>query len=182
MFMRRTIICLITALFIAGCGFHLRGRVPLSATLSVIAVETGDTRLRTRVVEGLETSGASVVTDSTQAKAVLKIHDVQYERKVRSIDSRGKANGYTLIYTVRYTVTRQDGSEVRKAVPIRLERDFNFDSAQVLQKEREETALRRDMEKDMAQRILRQLSTIAGRGVTRPVVAQQHLPTVVLSG
>jgi outer membrane lipopolysaccharide assembly protein LptE/RlpB len=102
-----------------------------------------------------------VVADPAMAKALIKLYGVEYERRVRSIDSRGKVNGYTLIYTVRFSVTRQDGAELRKDEPIQLERDFNFDSDQVLQAEGEERALREDMEKDMAQRIMRQLSTIA---------------------
>lgn len=151
---------LIVSFLVSGCGFHLRGRLPISDALSVIAVDSGDAELRARMVEALETAGASIVVDKDAAKAVLKLHDISYKRKVRSIDTRGKVNGYTLTYSLKYTVTNKGGKNLRKSVPIRIERDFNFDSDQVLQKESEERVLREDMLDDISQRIIRQLSTI----------------------
>ncbi len=161
--MRAFIIGFVLAGLVAGCGFHLRGKVPLSDTMSVIAVESSDTALRAEMVEALESAGASVVRDAAAAKSVLKLHDIEFERRVRSIDTRGKVNGFTLIYRVKYTVTGPNGDDLRKSVPLRLERDFNFDSTQVLQKETEELELRDDMVKELARRIIRQLSTIAAR-------------------
>jgi len=46
-----------------------------------------------------------------------------------------------------------------------IRRDIDFDPDQVLQKEDEEFSLRRDMEREMSQRILRQLSTIVKWGL-----------------
>ncbi len=167
MVMRFLAVWLIAGILISGCGFHLRGKIPLSESLSLVAVESSDNSLRQEMIEALEGAGASVVEDAAAARAVLKLHDIKYERNVRTLDTRGKVNGYRLIYSVRYTVTGQDGAELRKSTPLRLERDFNFDSNQLLQTENEERVLREDMIRDMAQRIIRQLSTIAN--LTTPV-------------
>lgn len=167
MVMRFIALWLIAGILIGGCGFHLRGNIPLSETLSLVAVESDDNSLQQEMIEALEGAGASVVGDAAAAKAVLKLHDITYERVVRSLDTRGKVNGYRLIYSVSFTVTGQDGAEIRKSRPLRVERDFNFDSNQLLQTENEERALREDMVRDMAQRIIRQLATIASR--TSPV-------------
>lgn len=160
---RFLVVWLLAGILISGCGFHLRGNLPLSDTLSLVAVESSDSALRQEVVEALEGAGAAVVEDAVAARAVIKLHDITYQRNVRTLDTRGKANGYTLVYSVKYSVTGQDGAELRKAKALRMERDFNFDSNQLLQAENEERVLREDMVKDMAQRIMRQLSTIASR-------------------
>ncbi len=161
MVMRFLAVWLFAGILISGCGFHLRGNIPLSETLLLVAVESSDSTLRQEMIEALEGAGASVVDDAAAARSVLKLHDINYERKVRTLDTRGKVNGYRLVYSVKYTVTGQDGVELRKSTPLRLERDFNFDSNQLLQTENEERVLREDMIRDMAQRIIRQLSTIA---------------------
>ncbi len=163
MVMRSIAVGLCVGILISGCGFHLRGNLPLSEKLLLIAVESSDSSLRQEMIEALEGAGASVVGNPATARSVLKLHDVSYERKVRTLDTRGKVNGYRLVYSVRYTVTGQDGTELRTSKPLRLERDFNFDSSQLLQTENEERVLREDMTRDMAQRIIRQLSTIASR-------------------
>lgn len=163
MVMRSLAVSLIAGILISGCGFHLRGNLPLSDTLKLVAVESSDNALRQEMIEALENAGASVLEDAATARAVIKLHDVQYQRNVRTLDTRGKVNGYRLVYIVRYSVTGQDGTELRKSKQLRLERDFNFDSNQLLQAENEEQVLREDMIKDMAQRIMRQLSTIASR-------------------
>ncbi len=158
----------------------MRGKVPLSDTMSVVAVESSDAGLRAEMVEALESAGASVVGDAAAAKSILKLHDIQYDRRVRSIDTRGKVNGYTLIYMVKYTVTGADGTELRKSVPLRLERDFNFDSTLVLQKETEELELREDMIKELARRIIRQLSTIAVNAQPRRLAEEVRRPAASL--
>jgi LPS-assembly lipoprotein len=174
MVMRFLAVWLIVGILVSGCGFHLRGKIPLSETLLLVAVESSDSGLRQEMVEALEGAGAEVIGDVAAARSVLKLHDIKYERKVRTLDTRGKVNGYRLIYSLKYTVTGQDGAELRKSRPLRLERDFNFDSNQLLQTENEERVLREDMIRDMAQRIIRQLSTIASRSA--PVRSAEITP------
>jgi len=149
---------------LSACGFALRGKLPLSETISVIAVksiETTGTALKPRMEEALRVSGATVVPDSAVAKATLDLYEVKLDRKVRTIDTRGKVTGYTLEYTVRFKVVSADGRELSNPPPMYVRRDFNFDPNQVLQKEDEERELLEQIEKEISQRILRQLVTIA---------------------
>lgn len=173
----RVLIVSILAATLAACGFHLRGRFSLSDRLSTIVVESSDVALRELLVDALETSGSTVVENPASAKAILRLVDVNYERRVRTIDSRGKVNGYLLVYSANFAVETSGGDELRGLSPISLRRDFNFDSTQVLQKEDEERDLRRDMERDMAQQIVRQLSRIAAAPTPVKHVAWQRIIT-----
>lgn len=145
---------------ISACGFHLRGQIPVPESLSVIAVQSKDRDLYQSLVEALSTSGATVVRTSSDAKALLDLHKVDFERQVLTIDDRGKVTGYRLVYRVRFRVTSAEGEKLRESNAV-ARRDFNFDPDLVLQKEIEENALREDMVLELTQTILRQLSTIA---------------------
>ena len=81
---------LLSAAVLSACGFHLRGKLPLADSIKVIAVESSDLGLRDSMVDALKGSGATVVVDPAVAKAVLDLHQVDFKRTVRTIDSRGK--------------------------------------------------------------------------------------------
>lgn len=160
MSLRVLTVLVVTALLASGCGFHLRGSIPLSDQLKVIAVEIPDREVKEEMVSALEAGGAEVVADPASARAVLDMYQVDFRRKVRTIDTRGKVTGYILRYDIRYRVVNAEGEELRDA-RMALQRDYNFDPEQILQAEEEEETLREDMVKELAQRIMRQLVTIA---------------------
>jgi LPS-assembly lipoprotein len=156
----------IAVTLLTACGFHLRGKLPLAESLQVIYVKSPNVLMRDAMADALAGTGATVVDDPEATKAaVLDLYDVSYERLVRTIDTRGKVTGYTLQYQVSFTMTSAEGEELRQAGPMVIRRDIDFDPDQVLQKEDEEFSLRRDMEREMSQRILRQLSTIVKWGL-----------------
>lgn len=171
MAVRALIQMLVAAALVTGCGFHLRGKLPLPPKLEVIAVSIEDIDFREEMVDALEASGARVV-DEAEARSVLEMYNVQFDRSVRTIDTRGKVTGYILRYDVSYRVTDDQGEELRDTT-IALQRDYNFDPEQVLQAEREEDSLREDMIEELVQRIMRQLVTIAALTIEVPVPGER---------
>lgn len=143
-----------------GCGFHLRGVVTLPASVSVVHVSSTDQALQTQVEETLRISGAKVVPQAADATAVVNIADVKFGRTVRTIDTRGKVTGYLLSYTANFNVKSTAGKTLLDSEALGVERDYNYDSTQVLAKEGEEKFLRGEMERDVAQRIVRRLASV----------------------
>lgn len=160
---RALIVLAVAAAVATGCGFHLRGKIPLSEQLEVIAVDIPDPEVKEEMVSALEASGAEVVNDPASARAVLNMYQLNFDRKVRTIDTRGKVTGYILRYDIRYRVVNAEGEELRDT-RMALQRDYNFDPEQILQAEEEEESLREDMIEELTQRIMRQLVTIAALG------------------
>lgn len=158
---------LVVISLVTGCGFHLRGQLPLPEQLKVIAVNGTDGEFTEEMVDALETSGAQVV-DEAEARALLDLYNVEFTRTVRTIDTRGKVTGYILRYDVSYRVVDDEGEELRDTT-MAMQRDYNFDPEQVLQAEQEEESLREDMVGEMVQRIMRQLVTIAGLSIEAPL-------------
>jgi LPS-assembly lipoprotein len=155
----RLILTLALCASLSACGFHLRGKLPIPDSINVIAVKSDDKELRRTLVDALSFSGATVVQSEADALALLDLRKVKYDRKVRTIDERGKVTGYILEYRVNFAVTSASGDSLRESTVV-TRRDFNFDPDLVLQAEIEEESLRQDMLSDLTQQILRQLSTI----------------------
>ncbi|MCG6872266.1 MAG: LPS assembly lipoprotein LptE [Gammaproteobacteria bacterium] len=147
---------------LAGCGFQLRGKVDLPQSVSRVNIQGGEPELRQRVEELLRFSGGELVSSAREATAVLRLRDTDYRREVSTVDSRGKATGYNLIYAVSFDLTSRTGSKLLNSQRVQSRRDYRFDSGQVLQGESEERILREDLEKDIAQQIVRRLSTVRG--------------------
>lgn len=168
---RALIQILVAAALLTGCGFHLRGKLPLPPQLEVIAVSGEDIDFREEMIDALEASGAQVV-DEADARSVLEMYNVQFNRSVRTIDTRGKVTGYILRYDVSYRVMDDQGEELRDT-SMALQRDYNFDPEQVLQAEREEASLREDMVEELVQRIMRQLVTIAALTIEVPLPGER---------
>lgn len=169
---RALIVSVVAAVLASGCGFHLRGKIPLPEKLEVIAVTTPATHaidvadVKEEMVSALEAGGAQVVSDPASARAVLDMYEVNFDRKVRTIDTRGKVTGYILRYDIKYRVVDAEGKQLRDT-HLALQRDYNFDPEQILQAEEEEDSLREDMVKELTRRIMRQLVTIGALDLDR---------------
>lgn len=146
-------------LVLQGCGFHLRGKVELSPAMERVYIEGADPVLISELKRALEFSGASMVNSAESATSAVVV-DSRYVRDVRTLDSRGLATGYRLRYDVRFTVYDPQGEQRYQSPIISLQRNFDFDATQLLQKEGEEEFLKEDMREQIVQRMLRQLSTI----------------------
>lgn len=169
MLFRVAVTLLVGATLISGCGFHLRGKVPLSDKLATVYVDGDNRQLVEALKKGLRFAGAEVATEPTEATAVLDLVEANYERKVRTVDSRGLATRYQLFYTVVFEVRDSSGETLLAQSRLRQDRDLEFDSTQLLQKVNEEEFLREDMETELVQQILRQLATVAARAHRLPV-------------
>ena len=157
--MRRTVfLLLIGTVLLSACGFHLRGKISLPPSLETVQITSPDGDLRTYLADALDFSGATVTEGD--AGALLDVVDVRFERRVRTVDSRGLATSYVLHYAVDFRVENASGATLLDTATINLKRDFNFDSTQVLEKEDEEEFLRDDMRRSAAQRIIRRVGTV----------------------
>lgn len=146
---------------VSGCGFHLRGKVALSKDLTPLAISGNDDGLVAVLKEALEFSGTPVVDSAASAQAVLRLTKSRVRRQVRTTDSRGLATAYRLHYRVRYDVLNRAGEVIVKGSRLSQSRDLDFDASQILTKEDEQRFLIEDMQREIAQNILRTLSVLA---------------------
>jgi LPS-assembly lipoprotein len=149
-----------------ACGFHLRGTgkvefPPMLSTLRVI-VENNQQQndpLLVAMKNALRTQTDVQIEDTGDAP-LLALYGERSDSQVLSVSSIGKADEYLLKYEVSFRLTGKDGKEVAESQTVRVQRDLAFDRLNVLAKEREEQELRRAMQRDAVQQILRRLSRI----------------------
>ena len=162
------LVCLSIAL--TGCGFHLRGNIPLSEEIKNMFVEAPDGTFKDKLEDILTNAGAQMSPSRDAADVVLVVKRADSSRSVGTLDERGLANSYDLAFKVTYQLLSTEGDVIRPNNRVRERRRFNFDPSLVVETETEERELQEDMEQDVALKIVRQLSTVTSR---EPISAAQ---------
>ena len=101
MYKNLTRLFVLTVIMISsGCGFYLRGQIPLPGYLDDPYIEGSSIELVQRLKVELLDLGASPKTEALNASSILELLRVSFLREVGSLDNRGKVTGYVLKYEV----------------------------------------------------------------------------------
>jgi LPS-assembly lipoprotein len=151
----------ILAASLAGCGFHLEGRNPLPESMKTAYVQAADmqTDFAQSLRKALLTSGARPPGEKRTASSVVNILKDDVVRRTLSVSAQNKPNEYEITYNVRFSVTSGD-KELLAPQDISAVRSYSFDETRLLAKEHEEAILRQAMAHDLADRVIRQLSSL----------------------
>ena len=151
------------ALLLAGCGFHLEGRVPLPQPIRQPYIEATDQQsdfvqsLRRQMV----ISGAHPVDSPDRATAVIHVLYAEPVSRVLSVSAQNRPTEYQVTYTVRFAVTA-GGRELLPPQQVSSMRSYSFDESLLLAKEHEERILQQAMGQELADIVMRRLSRVAG--------------------
>ncbi len=151
--MRRLLIYFLV-IFLAGCGFHLRGQVALPYSTVHVSGPIGS--LKTSLVRLLRSSGVRLVDRQEEAEVTLVILLDVKEKSIIALSAAGRAQEYELRERVSYRIITAAEPDL-PAGEIISQRSISFNDAQILAKESEESLLYRDMENDVVQQLLRRL-------------------------
>jgi LPS-assembly lipoprotein len=146
---------------LAGCGFHLAGRTPLPESMKTAYVQATDlqTDFAQSLRKALLTSGARPPGDKRSASSVVYIIKDDVVRRTLSVSAANQPNEYEVTYNVRFSVSSGD-KELLAPQDISETRSYSFDETKLLAKEHEEAILRQGMAHDLADRVIRQLSSL----------------------
>jgi LPS-assembly lipoprotein len=151
----------IVVLLMSACGFHLEGRTPLPDSVRTPYVQATD--LQTDFVQDLRQalmrSGAQLSMDKDKASAVVYILKDDVVRRTLSVSAQNQPNEYEVTYNVRFSVSAGD-KELLAVQDISAIRSYSFNETQLLAKEHEESILRQAMAHDLADIVMRQLSSL----------------------
>jgi LPS-assembly lipoprotein len=146
------------ALCLSACGFQLRGdpSVGLKA-LQVSAV--GPSQVAAEIRRTLATGPTRVVSNAKDAAPQLRVLQEVRDKSVATITGTGSVFEYELRLTVRYELT-VPGREIPLIAPteVSAKRLITYSAAAPTAKEVEEQLLFKDMQVDLAGRILRHIS------------------------
>lgn len=147
-----------------GCGFNLRGSgesaANLPADISPLHIQGLDQRdfLRLELEYMFVNSGIQVTDNAAEAASLLHIRSRQSDRRVQTVNSRGKALEYELRESFEFELTDGAGNVRVPAQSLELAQIYTNRGKQVLGGQREENYLREDMWRRMSDQILRRVS------------------------
>lgn len=149
------------ALLLAGCGFHLQGRASLPAVVKTPYLEAPDPQsdFIQYLRHDLLSNGAQLMYEKTHASAVVSILSDRVVRRVLSVSSINRVNEYEVTYTVAFSVTSQ-GKQLLAPQELSATRTYSFDESLLLAKGHEEDILRQDMARNLADMVMRRLSSL----------------------
>ncbi|MCH2191134.1 MAG: LPS assembly lipoprotein LptE [Gammaproteobacteria bacterium] len=155
----KLVLIAVLALGLTSCGYHLRGNIPLSEGLKNMALNAPEGSFKDLLEKRLTNLGANLVEESA-ADVLLEVTSVKSDRKVGTLDERGKANSYNINLRVNYILKDTAGNAIRPSKMIRESRRYNFDPDAVVEAESEEADLIEDMEEEAVLKLIRRLSSI----------------------
>jgi LPS-assembly lipoprotein len=146
------------ALTLSACGFHLRGAgdwVPWPSALNPVRIVdahgTGD--LREELEQRLRSRSSVQIVDTGSAP-VLRLLSEKFERRTLAVTLTGKASEFLLRLRVAMQVEDASGKVVLPTIVVVVQRNFPYDSTQVLAMEDEQQRLRQNMVRDAARELL----------------------------
>ena len=148
-------------LVLGGCGWQLRGRVRLPEAMSVTYVDSKDrySDFTQALQDHLRASGARLADRPTDATASIRVVRDESGQRVLSISARNTPQEYEVYYVVEYSVSSA-GTELLPLQRLELTRDYTYDEAAVLAKQREEAALRQALARDLAAQVVRRVASL----------------------
>jgi LPS-assembly lipoprotein len=158
-----SLVFLLLALLLAGCGFQLRGSSALPAAMSVTCIKGIKPfgTLADDFAEALRLRNIQVTDHERNATAILSITQNKTEKLVVSVDSSGKVQEYEIRQTIQFSVMTSDQKEVVPEQSVVLSRDYIFSSTDVLGKQREEQVVRATLQQNLVNLAMLRISAVA---------------------
>lgn len=156
----RALFTALAAAALSGCGFQLRGAPPVSAALQPLAVDCDNqvpVGLCQSVQEQLELGGVNL-QESEKAMFTLRLSDFKQDRRATAITVQAAAAEYTLRYSVALDLISRDQVPMIADTRLTTSESYRYDETNVLAKQREEEALRTQLNSRLAQQIIFRLA------------------------
>ena len=163
MHVKHTIIAIMCFLLLSGCGFKLRGAYKLPAEMQVTYVDAAQksSTLTRALIRSLKASDIKVAENAADNIAVLKLTNESKTKRIVSVDANGRAREYTLTYAINFQVKALAAKFEIENQTVSIDRDFQFDTEDVLGNSREESQLYEEMQQDLIRLILLRLQSKA---------------------
>ena len=154
--------CAAAAALLAACGFHLQGHTPLPAAVKSPYVEAPDRQsdFVQYLRHDLLSNGAHLKQEKSEASVVVSILRDSVARRVLTTSATNQPNQYEITYTVAFSVTAAAGQELLPPEELSATRTYSFQEQLLLAKGHEEDILRKDMARDLAELVMRRLSSL----------------------
>ena len=150
---------------LSACGFHMRGEVQLPAGMQRVHVQIADpySPLAHDLEAALLRSGAKVENAAGDGIAEIAIPTISLAPIVRSVGANAYVNEFSMVYHVEMQITDANGKTLMTRQVIEHSREFTFDQTQAIGTSAEQDEIKKEMERDMVQALLRKIEAAEHR-------------------
>jgi LPS-assembly lipoprotein len=144
---------------LSACGFHMRGEVQLPPGMQRVHVQIADpySPLVRDLEAALVRSGAKVENAAGDGIAEISIPVISLAPIVRSVGANAYVNEFSMVYHVEMQITDANGKTLMPKQVIEHSREFTFDQTQAIGTSAEQDEIKKEMERDMVQALLRKI-------------------------
>jgi len=163
LYVKSSIIFVMCFLLLSGCGFKLRGayKLPVEMQVTYVDATQKNSTLTRALIRNLKASDIKIAENIADNIAVLKLSQESRTKRIVSVDANGRAREYTLTYAIDFHVKVIESKFEIENQSISIDRDFQFDTEDVLGNSREESQLYEEMQQDLIRLILLRLQSKA---------------------
>jgi len=160
--LRKFALLSLLAFILVGCGFQLRGEAQLPPGMQRVVVVSADefSPLKRNLEDALRRSGATIEQKPGDGIAELKLPVVTISPEVSSVGIAQHVREFVMLYHVELQVVNSEGKIIVAKQTIELTRDFTFDDTQALGIGVEQDELKRQMQRDMVQSVMRRIEAV----------------------
>lgn len=145
----------------AGCGFRLRGPQKMAFETVYVGGVGQFSRFGADLRREIEAAGTTrAVSTPGEAEVRLDILSNDRNREILSIAGDGSVREYQIDRILVYRIRDQAGNELVPPTRLQTRREYDFNDAQIIAKQREEVLLFEDMERDLMQQLVRRLAAV----------------------
>ena len=146
---------------LSACGFHLRGEAQLPPGMQRVHVDSVDPfgPLKRNVERALERAGATIESKSGDGIAEITLSAVSLAPIVRSVSANARVNEFTMLYHVELQINDAAGKVLLPKQVLEQSRVFTFDQTQAIGTGAEQDEIKKEMERDMVQVVLRKIES-----------------------
>ncbi len=147
---------------LTACGFHLRNEARLPNGMTRVHIDIADpiSPLKRNLKAALQRSGASVEEAAGEGITELKIPVVALSPEVQAVGATARVRQFVMLYHVEIEAVGANGKTLLPKQTVELSREFTFDETQALGTAQVQEDLKKQMERDMVQAILRRLEAV----------------------
>lgn len=159
--MKKTIALVFFAAGLSACGWQVRGSLDMPKQLSNMYISASDTKgpLITELRQLLKTNRVSLAENSADANYSLYLLEETKDRRTAGVGGDELSSAYEITLKANYEIRLKNSNQSIKDTAISI-RNFNYNAVAINSATQEELLLDQEMRRDLAQQILRRMSSV----------------------
>jgi len=149
-------------LLLQGCGWHLRGSQSLPPELQTLHLQTAsDNSTFARALKrSLKASDVTLTDSAAGAPYSLTVSSISNTSRTLSVTSSARIAEYEITSSLTYSVSNIEGDQLVTPTLLRTEKTYLYNSSNATSAFEEEALLRKEMERDLVQQLIRRYRAI----------------------